>query len=76
MFDAIKVKEDKLDSVLTHDLSLIEQAESVKTDVEKTVSIDPATDEWRATMDALISKVEELDRLVDERTNLLRGLEG
>ena len=74
MFDAIKVKEDKLDSVLKHDLSLIEQAESVKADVEKAVGIDPATDEWRAAMDALISKVEELDRLVDERTNLLRGL--
>ena len=76
MFDAIKVKEDKLDSVLKHDLNLIEQAESVKADVEKAVGIDPATDEWRAAMDALISKVEGLDRLVDERTNLLRGLEG
>jgi hypothetical protein len=74
MFDAIKVKEDKLDSVLKHDLSLIEQAESVKADVEKTVGIDPATDEWRVVMDALISKVEGLDSLVDERSNLLRGL--
>ena len=76
MFDAIKVKEDKLDSVIQHDLSLIEKAESIKADVEKTVSIDPGTDEWRTAMDALISKVEELDRLVDERSNLLRGLEG
>ncbi|MBN1245265.1 hypothetical protein JXA31_06700 [Candidatus Bathyarchaeota archaeon] len=74
MFDAIKVKEDKLDSVLKHDLSLIEQAESVKADVEKAVGIDPATDEWRAAMDALIAKVEVLDKLVDERTSLLRGL--
>ena len=74
MFDAIKVKEDKLDSVLKHDLSLIEQAESVKADVEKAVGIDPATDEWRAAMDALISKVEGLDSLVNERSNLLRGL--
>ena len=74
MFDAIKVKEDKLDSVLKHDLSLIEQAESVKADVEKAVGIDPATDEWRAAMDALISNVEGLDSLVNERSNLLRGL--
>src|SRR4030067_1486359 len=29
MFDAIKVKEDKLDSVLKHDLSLIENAKTV-----------------------------------------------
>jgi hypothetical protein len=76
MFDAIKVKEDKLDSVIQHDLSLIEKAELVKADVEKTVSIDPGTDEWRTAMDALISKVEELDRLVDERSTILRGLEG
>jgi len=76
MFDAIKVKEDKLDSVIQHDLGLIERAESVKADVEKTVGIDPGTDEWRTAMDALISKIEELDRLVDERSTILRGLEG
>jgi hypothetical protein len=76
MFDAIKVKEDKLDSVIQHDLNLIERAESIKTDVGKTVSIEPGTDEWRTAMDALVSKIEELDSLVNERSNLLRGLEG
>jgi hypothetical protein len=76
MFDAIKVKEDKLDSVIQHDLNLIEKAESIKADVEKTVSIEPGTDEWRTAMDAVISKIEELDSLVNERSNLLRGLEG
>jgi uncharacterized membrane-anchored protein YjiN (DUF445 family) len=76
MFDAIKVKENKLDSVIQHDLSLIERAESIKADVEKTVSIEPGTDEWRTAMDALVSKIEELDSLVNERSNLLRGLEG
>jgi len=76
MFDAIKVKEDKLDSVINYDVSLIEKAELVKADVEKTVGIDPGTDEWRTAMDTLISKVEELDRLVDERSTILRGLEG
>jgi hypothetical protein len=76
MFDAIKVKEDKLDSVIQHDVSVIEKAEAVKTDVEKAGSIAPGTDEWRTAMDALISKVEELDRLVDERSSLLRGLGG
>src|SRR4030043_570367 len=35
MFDAVKVKEDKLDSVIQHDVSLIEKAESIKGDVEK-----------------------------------------
>jgi hypothetical protein len=76
MFDAVKVKEDKLDSVIQHDVSVIEKAEAVKTDVEKANSIEAGTDEWRAAMDAVISKVEELDRLVDERSSLLRGLGG
>jgi hypothetical protein len=75
MFDAIKVKEDKLDSVIQQDLSLIEKAESVKSDVQKVVRIDPGSDEWRTAMDTLISEVEELDSLVNERSNLLRGLE-
>jgi hypothetical protein len=55
---------------------LIEKAESVKADVEKTISIEPGTDEWRTAMDAVISKIEELDSLVNERSNILRGLEG
>ncbi|NWF97280.1 MAG: hypothetical protein HXY34_14170 [Candidatus Thorarchaeota archaeon] len=76
MFDAVKVKEDKLDAVIQHDLSLIEKADAVKADVEKAIGIEPGTDEWRTAMDTLISKVEELDRLVDERSSLLRGLEG
>ena len=76
MFDTIKVKEDKLDSVIQHDVSLIEKAEAVKADVDKTNRIGPGTDEWRAAMDAVIAKVEELDKLVDERSNLLRGLGG
>jgi hypothetical protein len=75
MFDAIKVKEDKLDSVIQHDLSLIEKAESVKEDFEKVASIEPGTDDWKTAMDNVISKVEDLDRLVDERANLLRGLQ-
>ena len=76
MFDAIKVKEDKLDSVIQYDVNLIEKADSVKADVEKTISIEPATDEWRTAMDALVSKIEELDSLINERSNILRGLEG
>ena len=74
MFDAIKVKEDKLDTVIEHDLGLIEKAESLKADVEKSVSLEPGKDEWKTAMDELISKVEELDGLVDKRSEILRGL--
>jgi uncharacterized membrane-anchored protein YjiN (DUF445 family) len=76
MFDAVKVKEDKLDGVIQHDESLIEKAEAVKADVEKANSIEPGTDEWRTAIDAVIAKIEELDRLVDERSSLFRGLGG
>ena len=76
MFDAVKVKEDKLDTVIEHDVSLIEKAEALKVDMEKVVKMEPGKDEWRTAIDDLISKVEELDGLVDERSEILRGLAG
>ena len=51
------------------------KAEAVKADVAKTEN-EPGTEEWRTAMDAVISKIEELDSLVDERSSLLRGLGG
>jgi len=76
MFDAVKVKEDKLDAIIEHDLVLIEKAESLKVDVEKAVKLETGKDEWRAAMDDLISKTDELDGLVDKRSDVLRGLGG
>lgn len=76
MFDAVKVKEDKLDVVIEHDLSLIEKAESIKADCELVAKKQPGEDDWGTSMDALISKVEEFDALVDKRSEILRGLGG
>lgn len=76
MFDAVKVKENKLDAVTKHDLSLIEKAEAVKASVKKTNQLEPGTEEWRAAMDAVIAAIEELDKLVDERVSILRELGG
>jgi len=76
MFDAVKVREDKLDQVLQYDVSLIEKAESIRMDVEKIVKMDVGGGEWRQAMDGLTSKVEELDRLIDQRSEILRGLQG
>jgi len=42
--------------------------------VEKVVGAEPGGEEWRAAMDELTSKVEELDKLVDKRSEILRGL--
>jgi len=75
MFDAVKVKEDKLDTVIEHDVDLIEKAEALKLDMEKAVKIEPGKEEWRTAMDKLISKIEELDGLVNKRSEILRGLQ-
>ena len=74
-FDAIKVKEDKLDSILQYDADLIEKADSIKTDCTAISKMPPGDDTWNAAMDALISKVEEYDSLIDARSEILRGLE-
>ncbi|HUW48947.1 MAG TPA: hypothetical protein VMW36_09435 [Patescibacteria group bacterium] len=74
VFDAVKVKEDKLDSVLQYDVSLIEKADGIKADCEKLSKMQPGNEDWSAAMDALISKVEEYDSLIDSRSDILRGL--
>jgi hypothetical protein len=74
MFDAVKVKEDKLDTVLQHDVSLIEKADAIKADSGKLAKMQPGNDDWSTAMDSLISKVEEYDDLIDERSQILRGL--
>jgi hypothetical protein len=76
MFDAIKVKEDKLDTIIQHDLGLIEKTETLKSNVERVVKIEPGKDEWKTAMDELISEIEELDELVSKRSEILRGLGG
>jgi hypothetical protein len=76
MFDAVKVKEDKLDVVIRHDVSLIEKAEEIKTGSEQIAKTQPGNDDWDTAMDALISKVEAFDSLIDERSEILRGLGG
>lgn len=76
MFDAIKVKEDKLDAVIEHDLTLIEKADSLRTDIENVAAMEPGRDEWRTAMDQLTSKVDEYDGLIDKRSEILRGLGG
>lgn len=76
VFDAVKVREDKLDAVTQYDLGLIEKAEAIKANVDKVAAMQPSSEEWGTAMDALISKVDEFDRLIDDRVGVLRGIEG
>ena len=74
MFDAARVREDKLGVVIQYDLNIIEKAEAIKTSAESLARLEPGRDEWRRAVDDLISGVEELDMLVDRRVEILRGL--
>jgi hypothetical protein len=74
MFDAVKVKEDKLDTVIQHDLNLIQESEVIKTECDNVAKMQPGNADWGTAVDSLISKVEDLDALIDQRTEILRGL--
>jgi hypothetical protein len=76
VFDAVKVREDKLDSVIQHDFTLIQKADALKTDCGNIAKTKPGTDDWRTAVDAVISKAEEFDELIDERSEIIRGLAG
>ncbi|MCS6769573.1 MAG: hypothetical protein NZ570_03960 [Candidatus Caldarchaeum sp.] len=74
LFDAVKVREDKLDAVISHDLSLIEKAESIKTLVSQLIQEEAGSDGWRSKASELRAALTEFDRLLDERTRIFKGL--
>ena len=76
IFDAVKVKEDKLESIVEYDLRLIEKAESVESDVKALATSELGSSEWRRILDGLISKIDDLDSLIDRRADMLRGVVG
>jgi hypothetical protein len=76
MFDAIKVKEDKLDAVLQFDAGLIEKAEEIRAGSEQVAKMQPGNDDWGTAMDALTAKVDEFDAFIDKRSEMLRALAG
>ncbi|MCX8177572.1 MAG: hypothetical protein N3F10_04655 [Candidatus Bathyarchaeota archaeon] len=73
MFDSVKVREDKLDAILQHDLSLIEKVDVIRDGVETLVKNEVGA-EWRGMILNLISRVDELDALVNKRAEILMGL--
>lgn len=74
-FSAVKIREGELEAVIIYDIKLVEVADLIKSEAEGAAALDPGTAEWRAEIDKLISKIEELDKLVDKRAEVLRGLE-
>jgi hypothetical protein len=74
MFDAVKVKEDKLDSVLQYDVGLIEKAEEIRSGAEQVAKMQPGNSDWETAIDQLTAKVEEYDTFIDKRSGILRAL--
>jgi hypothetical protein len=74
MFDAVKVKEDKLGGVLQYDAGLIEKAEEIRAGAEQVAKMQPGNSDWETAIDQLTAKVEEYDTLIDKRAEILRGL--
>ncbi|MDI9619295.1 MAG: hypothetical protein QFX33_00520 [Candidatus Nezhaarchaeota archaeon] len=74
LFDSVKVKEDKLDAVLQHDVGLIEKAEAIRSCAEALAGMELGSGDWRRELESLSLKVDEMDSLIDKRANLLRGL--
>jgi len=75
LFDAVKVREDRLDKVIEHDLMLIEKAEEILNKAKEIKSMRVGTDDWRNALMDLTSLVEEFDELIDKRTEILKSLE-
>ncbi|MEM4535996.1 MAG: hypothetical protein QXP92_01995, partial [Nitrososphaerota archaeon] len=73
LFDAVKVKEDKLDKVLEHDFSMIEKSEKIR-DAARRFEILESREEWLKCLEELLELIDELERTFDERTDILRGL--
>ncbi len=74
MFDSVKVREDKLDKILEHDLKLIEGAERVRMMAERMASEKAGGEEWRKIIEDMLGEIQRLESLVDQRTEILRGL--
>jgi uncharacterized protein with von Willebrand factor type A (vWA) domain len=74
MFDAVKVKEDKLDSVLQYDVGLIEKAEEIRAGAEQVAKMQLGNEDWETAIDQLTTKVEEYDTFIDKRSGILRAL--
>lgn len=73
LFDAVKVKEDKLEKVLEHDLMLIEESRKMKEFALKFEG-SATREDLLKFVDELLVSIKRLEELMDQRTEILRGL--
>ncbi|MEM4636902.1 MAG: hypothetical protein QXE44_05385 [Nitrososphaerota archaeon] len=73
LFDAVKVKEDKLDKILEHDLMLIEESRNMKELAGKFEKLE-AREDLLKSVEELLTSVRRLEEIIDRRTEILRGI--
>lgn len=71
IFDFVKVREDLLDQVYEHDMSLVDDVEAVGAAIDalSSSSEPPAT-----TIPPILKQIEDLERQYAKRSDLLKGL--
>ncbi|MBS7628014.1 hypothetical protein KEJ36_04300 [Candidatus Bathyarchaeota archaeon] len=77
-FDAIKVKEEALDRMLSFDANLLKVVQEVEDMGQKLMaagSTEPATS-IKERLDALMGSLRELETIFNERKNVILGLKG
>lgn len=71
LFDYVKVRENLLDQVYEQDVRTMKEVDALGESIESM----PSSDEPVGTLvDNMIKQVEQVDRMFDERGNLLEGL--
>lgn len=73
LLDSVKVKEDKLDKVLEHDLKLIADSRRIKEIAVRFEKLE-AREELLKSMDEALKGILNLEKIVDQRTEIFRGL--
>lgn len=73
-FNIVKVDEEVLEAVYKHDLAMVESARRVADAISGVKSYRPLSPEWFQQLRGVLAQLEELDRHVDERNKILRGI--
>lgn len=71
-FDLVKIDEEVLDRIYEFDANLVESIDELATRIE---ALSESTDDVAGTVKDLLQRVDDLDKVWDERDDLLKGLD-
>ena len=71
IFDFVKVREDLLDQVYEHDMSLVDDVEALGASID---ALSTSTEPPTAVVPLIMKQIEEVERLYSKRGDLLKGL--